>query len=228
LEQEKVVGELKSRFVSIASHEFRTPLSTILSSASLIGSYTDRGDLDGIRRHVGRIKNSIKILQDVLNEFLSLSKLEDGKITTNMEDIPIAVLVKEIQEDIHLLMKDGQQLSCNHRGEEWVRLDKNLLRAVVVNLLTNAIKFSPENSTIQVDCTVENGSFDLVFKDQGMGIPIEDQPKLFERFFRASNANQTQGTGLGLYIVKRYVEIMGGTISMKSTVGEGTEFWIRF
>jgi PAS domain S-box-containing protein len=228
LEKEKEVGVLKSRFVSIASHEFRNPLSAILSSASLIASYVERQDMDGIRRHVARIKGSVGVLQTILGDFLSLGRIEDGKVAVHREAIDLPKFMAEVQEDLHLLLKPGQALRCDYEGKAEIWLDKNLLRVVVVNLMSNAVKFSPENTSIHLHCSVGPDACCISVRDQGMGIPEADHSKLFGRFFRASNASQTQGTGLGLYIVKKYVELMGGTLTFESQVGVGTTFDIVF
>ncbi len=229
LEREKEIGHLKSRFVSIASHEFRTPLSTILSSASLVNSYAERGDIPAIQKHAGRIKNSVGNLQNILNEFLSLGRIEDGRVETRPEDVNLRELAQEVEEDLQSILRKDQTLSCQHTGEDMVYLDKNLLRIILSNLVANAIKYSPEGSPIEVFCSVEKGKgTEIRVRDRGIGISEYDQEHLFERFFRASNSGSVSGTGLGLYIVKRYAELLGGTVGFTSRVGEGSEFWVRF
>lgn len=224
LEREKEIGALRSRFVSIASHEFRNPLSTILSSASLITTYADRQELEGVKKHANRIKGAVSVLQSILGEFLSLGRIEDGKVAVHPESFTISTFLEELHEDMMLLAKAGQEMRFIPSGENVVFLDKNLLRALLVNLLSNAIKFSPENSTILLTADVRKNRCHISVIDQGMGIPADDQPKMFERFFRASNAYQTPGTGLGLFIVKKYIEMMQGTLDFTSVVGEGTTF----
>lgn len=224
LEKEKELGALKSRFVNIASHEFRTPLATILSSAGLINSYADRSDFENVKRHTARIKNSVNHLQNILQEFLSLGKIEDGKVEPKIEAINLPELLHEIEEDLKPILKKGQKITCQHAGETIAQTDRNLLRIIAINLISNAIKYSPEDSPIEVECRAAAGKIEIVVRDRGIGISENDQRKLFERFFRASNSGSTTGTGLGLYIVKRYAELLGGSVAFSSQVGEGSEF----
>lgn len=228
LEREKEISTLKTHFVSIASHEFRTPLSTILSSAALIGNYAERGDTASIKRHAERIKNSVQNLNTILGEFLSLGRIEDGKVEPRFEAVNLPELIHEVEEDMRAILKKGQTISYQHGGDDEAMLDKNLLRNVVINLLSNASKYSPEGAPVEVVCNVQNGRTELIVKDKGIGISEQDQQKLFSRFFRATNAGNVSGTGLGLYIVRRYVEMMGGSVQCQSQVGEGSEFRVEF
>lgn len=227
LETERELGELKSRFVSMASHEFRTPLSTVLSSASLIGSYADREDYENVKKHSQRIKTAVNNLNTILTEFLSLGKLEEGKTEPNLLETNLPTLVEEVHSEIKALFRNGQSLSYEHQGDSKTILDPGLLKHVLLNLISNAIKYSPENAPIKVASYVQPNEVFLQVVDQGMGIPEADQKHLFSRFFRAANASNIQGTGLGLYIVKRYIELMNGEIGFTSTEGVGTTFWIK-
>jgi PAS domain S-box-containing protein len=227
LETERELGELKSRFVSMASHEFRTPLSTVLSSASLINTYADRLDFENIKKHGARIKKTVNNLNTILTEFLSLGKLEEGKTKPNLQETSLLEIVEEVRNEIAPLFKEGQELVHQHEGSEVARLDPALFKHILLNLFSNATKYSPENTTITVKSKVNQGKISLQIFDQGMGIPEADQKYLFSRFFRATNASNIQGTGLGLYIVKRYVELMNGEIGIRSEEGKGTEFWIN-
>lgn len=228
LDKERTLNEMKSKFVSIASHEFRTPLSTILSSVSLIDRYHSEEDREKRARHIDRIKSSVKNLTEILNDFLSLEKLEAGKVDLHVAIIDLPQFCEEITEELQALAKPGQVIQYRHEGDSRnVQLDKQLLRNVFINLLNNAIKYSPENSTIEFS-THTDGEIRMQFRDQGMGIPEEDQEHLFERFFRAGNVTAIQGTGLGLNIVRKYVELMGGTIGFTSQVNKGTIFTLTF
>ena len=228
LEKEKVVNDLKSRFVSMASHEFRTPLSTILSSISLLAKYTTTEDQLKRDKHIDRIKSSVKTLTDILNEFLSLGKIEEGKVDIKNDNFDLKEFFSDIIYEMNVLLKPAQEINYTHIGTPITYTDSNLLKHVVVNLISNAIKFSPENSTIDIISEIKNDTTSLKIIDQGMGIPKSDQVHLFERFFRASNVTNIQGTGLGLHIVGRYVDLLKGTIQYSSELEKGSTFTITF
>ncbi len=228
LSKEKELSDLKSRFVSMASHEFRTPLSTILSSASLVAKYTESEEQDKRDRHIQRIKSSVNNLTDILNEFLSLGKIEDGKIVSHYADFSIKEMGTAICNELTGIARPGQQLIYTHQGNEIVHLDPTLFRNVIINLLSNAIKFTPENGTITITSKVTPKKISLRIKDNGLGISPEDQSHLFERFFRGANVINIQGTGLGLHIVGKYIELMNGQIEFNSVLEKGTEFIITF
>jgi len=230
LKKERELGDLKSRFVTTASHEFRTPLSTILSSASLIGKYSKEEDDAKRKKHVDRIKEAVSNMREILEDFLSLGKLEEGQIVINME----LLSGQELKDELHRIVnsmdqlhKPGQEILLEGEEAGTVRVDKRLMANVVSNLLSNAIKFSPENSPIHLKYAKSKGKFFFSIKDSGIGISDEDQQHLFERFFRAKNASNIQGTGLGLNIVSKYLELMGGKISCESAINEGTTFTIE-
>jgi PAS domain S-box-containing protein len=227
LAKEKELNDLKSRFVSMVSHEFRTPLATILSSLSLVRKYKETNDNEKQEKHMERIKTSVNNLTDILNDVLSLSKLEEGKVTVAPEDIDISEFVNEVLQDVQVIAKSGQQLNYKHiQGELLTSLDKKILRHILFNLVTNAIKFSPENKPVTIQTSIINNKFILSVEDQGIGISEEDQKHLFESFFRGENAINIQGTGLGLNIVSRYVDLLEGTIQLNSKLDEGTKFTI--
>lgn len=229
LAKEKELNELKSRFVSMASHEFRTPLSTILSSAFLVTKYETTQDQHKREKHIQRIVSSVNMLTDILNDFLSVGKIEEGKIQIRMMDFSIKELIDNLIFEMQTILKEGQKIVYNHEGESVVFLDPNLMKHIVMNLLSNAIKFSPTQSSIIINTTTTGKNIlDFSIKDAGLGISKEDQEHLFERFFRGGNVTNIQGTGLGLHIVSKYVELMNGKISVKSNIEEGTEFNIQF
>lgn len=228
LEKERELNELKTKFVSIASHEFRTPLSTVLSSASLIQQYKDKGDIDKLDKHVQRIKSSVNHLTLILNDFLSLGKLDEGKVEVNSETIDVNLFLQEIGEEVQSFLKDGQQITAKvDPGVNFILSDSRILRNIMFNLISNASKYSEPGKSIEVRCSPVNGAIAFDVKDDGIGIPKEDHKHLFDRFFRASNAGQIQGTGLGLNIVKRYVELLNGKISFVSEYGKGSTFTVR-
>ncbi len=228
LSKEKELGDLKSRFVSMASHEFRTPLSTILSSASLLAKYTETTEQEKRNKHIDRIKSSVNNLTDILNEFLSIGKIEDGKIEARFIRFNVKEFIANICTEMGGIVKKGQQIKYTHTGLQVINLDDSLLRNIIFNLLSNAIKFTSDDGVIEILSTVENGNFTITVVDNGIGISEEDQQHLFERFFRASNATNIQGTGLGLHIVAKYAELMNGTISFVSQLEKGTSITITF
>ena len=228
LGKEKELSDMKSRFVSMASHEFRTPLSTILSSASLIAKYVEGDEQEKRDKHIKRIKSAVSNLTDILNDFLSIGKMEDGKIITNITNFNITEFLTTISSELQSIAKNGQQIEYTHSGQQHVQLDASLLRNVIINLLSNAIKFSPENKIIHINSEVTPQEITVVIKDAGIGISDEDQQHLFERFFRGANATNIHGTGLGLHIVAKYIELMDGQIDFNSKLEEGTTFIIKF
>ncbi len=228
LEKERVLNEMKSRFVSMASHEFRTPLATILSSLSLVKKYGELKEDEKQATHINKIKLSINNLTDILNDVLSVSKLDEGKVSYSPEEFELEEFIKETVADLQGLTKNGQKIIYQHKGKSLVWLDKKVLRHVLFNLVSNAIKFSEENKKILVSTSLQNKNLELLVSDEGMGIPKADQEHLFERFFRGRNATNIQGTGLGLNIVGKYIELMNGTIDFKSVENKGTTFILKF
>jgi signal transduction histidine kinase len=224
LEKEKELGELKSRFVSIASHEFRTPLSAILSSVSLIDRYKNPEDEQKRIKHIERIKENVSHLNEMLKDLLSLGKLEEGMIKAAPELFDANEQIKELCIEMQEIAKQGQTIEYNFTGNTVGFSDKKLLRNVLVNLISNAIKFSPENEVIAVSAQQDQDNLIVSIADRGIGISKEDQEKLFERFFRAKNAVNIQGTGLGLHIVQKYVDLLQGNIQIKSELEKGTTF----
>ncbi len=226
LNKEKQLNEIKSRFVSMASHEFRTPLTTVLSSASLISKYTDGTDKEKRDKHINRIKESVTHLNDILEDFLSLGKLDEGKLFVDITIFDLDNLLQRLIEEMKVQLKKGQLLQYSFTGEKEFYSDNKLLRNIGINLISNAIKFSDENKIIEIDCRVENDRALLSIKDEGIGISEEDKKHLFTSFFRGKNAANIQGTGMGLHIVKRYVNLLKGSITLESDLQKGTTFKI--
>ena len=224
LDKERELSEIKSRFVSMASHEFRTPLSTVLSSASLLSKYVTGDDQDKREKHIFRIKDSVKHLNDILEDFLSLGKLEEGKVTTLFSLINLNDLLRDVLEEMKAQTKRGQKIEYVCEGLCDIYSDKNLLRNILIILISNAIKFSDEEKSIWINSSVVDGMISISIRDEGIGISEEDQQYLFSSFFRGKNAVNIQGTGLGLHIVKRYVALLNGTINLQTGLGSGTTF----
>ncbi|MGZ3951252.1 MAG: PAS domain S-box protein, partial [Flavisolibacter sp.] len=222
LDKERQLSEIKSRFVSMASHEFRTPLSTVLSSASLLARYTTTEDQEKRQRHIEKIKGSVKHLNDLLDDFLSLGKLDEGKVGADFGELNLFELVGDTIDEMKGLAKKFQNIEYEHSGPEAIESDKKLIKNILINLISNAIKFSDEGKTIHVASLVRADEAVISVKDEGIGISKEDQAHLFSSFFRGKNALNIQGTGLGLHIVKRYLDLLGGEVNLKSEIGNGT------
>ncbi len=228
LEREKELNELKGRFVSMASHEFRTPLSTILSSATLASKYQSTADFEKQSKHLDRIKSSVTHLTNILNDFLSLSKLEEGMVILRPETVQFKEYFENLRNEMQEITKDGQvlKLMMNLDTEKGI-IDPMLFKNTCINLISNAIKYSNEDTEIDLMVQAQPASLVFSVKDKGIGIPEKEQRNLFERFFRAQNAMNIQGTGLGLNIIKRYVEMMDGVIIFSSKEGVGSIFTVE-
>jgi PAS domain S-box-containing protein len=225
LEKERELNELKTKFVSIASHEFRTPLSTVLSSASLIKQYNERAENDKVDKHVERIKTSVNHLTSILNDFLSLGKLEEGVVDIVNDRIVLKEFVDSVSDEITPTLKEGQALVVDWKNSrKEIISDSRILKNILFNLISNASKYSDVTKSIILKLVDTDGSFTFSIEDNGIGIPKEDQKHLFDRFYRASNAGNIQGTGLGLNIVRRYAELLGGQITFQSDYGKGSTF----
>ncbi len=228
LSKEKDLSDLKSSFVSMASHEFRTPLSTILSSASLLAKYRLTEEQDKRDKHVQRIKSSVFNLNNILNEFLSLGKIEDGRIHAVYTHFDLEALITTQYHEMTDIFKSGQAVHYQHEGEKMVKLDETLFKNILINLLSNAAKFSEENKNIYLKSRVTDKDIQFQIQDEGIGISEHDLKHLSEIFFRGQNAVNIQGTGLGLHIVTKYMEMMNGTISIKSELNKGTTINLSF
>jgi len=229
LEKEKELGHLKSRFVSMASHEFRTPLSAIQLSASLIDKYAEPFRNSNVDKHVAKIKNAVSNLTTILNDFLSLEKLEAGKVEPDVFEFDLVKFAEDITEEMQQVTKQNQNIIYQHTGvNNMVELDQNLLKNCIFNLISNAIKYSGENTFIEFNTELNDQTCIITIKDNGIGIPENDQKHLFEAFFRAHNTGNIPGTGLGLNIVARYTQLMRGEINFKSSVNQGTQFILTF
>jgi PAS domain S-box-containing protein len=223
LEKEKVLGDLKTRFVSMASHEFRTPLTSILGSATLIEKYTKAEDQSKREQHINRIKSSVSHLTEILEEFLSVGKLEDGKLEIHPTEFSIRAFINDILSDFSSYV---QVIRFELTEDFTCFQDSSILRKVIFNGLSNALKFSQKEVVISV--ILEGKQVIIAIKDQGIGISEEDQKHLFERFFRGGNATVIQGTGLGLHLVDRYMRLLSGEVEIKSELNRGTELLIKF
>ncbi|HUH26608.1 sensor histidine kinase [Gelidibacter sp.] len=228
LKSEQELNDMKSRFVSLASHEFRTPLSAILTSAILIGKQNGDGKADKREKYLARIERNVNNLTIILNDFLSLSKMDEGKVMPINERVDLISYSKKLVKDTNITLKKNQTIMVTSANEElFVHLDRKLLNHILNNLLSNASKYSSEGATIDFKITEKNKTILLEISDHGIGIPQEEQKYIFGRFFRAKNAFNIEGTGLGLSIAKHYTELMGGTITFKSEPKHGTTFSVE-
>ena len=226
LEKEKELSEMKSRFVTTASHEFRTPLTSILSSVSLIGKYQENSQQSNREKHIHRIKSAVSDLTGILNDFLSLSKLEEGRVDVDFSEVDLKELCSTVARETRGLLKGDQKVQHKLSGHPTtVNSDSKILKNILFNLVSNAIKYS--DIDIYCDITISDSHFEIKIRDQGIGIPAEDQKFLFTRFFRAGNVTNIQGTGLGLNIVRRYVELLEGDISYTSELEVGSTFHVK-
>lgn len=228
LTKELELGELKSRFVSMASHEFRTPLTGILSSITLIGKYNTLGQEEKKQKHVKRIRSSVENLTNILNDFLSLDKLQAGKIKCHPREFDFSFFLKEFIVEAKSLKNANQKIIVTQNND--VNLfysEPQLLKNILFNLFSNAIKYSTEDGKIKIESSLTKSGLTLKITDEGMGIPKSEQKHLFERFFRAKNASNIQGTGLGLNIVQQYVRLLGGEINYESEENIGSTFQIK-
>lgn len=227
LEKERELGALKSRFVTMASHEFRTPLTTIMSSSSLL----DRYDGDKYERekkiHVTRIKQSAKLLNEMLNDMLSLNKLEEGNIKPHYTQINLDVFFESIVRASDSFKRANQKLSVKHSGVETIVSDREFLRNIVSVILSNAFRYTHDEDVVLLEADVNDEALTIKITDRGMGIPPEDQEYIFTRFFRGHNVANIPGTGLSLSIAKSYVDLLKGSIEFTSNLNEGTVFRVH-
>jgi len=223
LSREKELYEMKSNFLGIASHEFRTPLGTILSSASLLKKYTENIPQESITKHIDRISSSVIHLNAILNDFLTLEKLRKGFVDFELTEFNLPEFITQTISEVDEIAKsNNQRIQYTHIGESNVSQSPKILKNILLNLLSNASKFSDQGKKIKITTEVTVTSISLIIQDHGIGISLSDQKKLFTEFYRASNAKNIQGTGLGLVIVKNYINMLSGTISLSSRPNKGT------
>ncbi len=227
LAQEKELSELKSRIITTISHEYRTPLTTIASSAELLEVYGHKWDNDKQLKHFQRIQSAIKHMIALIDDVLFVNKAEFEKLEFNPAPLNLEAFINELIDELQSLVSDKYNLTFTTVGKcTNAALDEKLLRQIFTNLISNALKYSPDGGKVQVRLTCEDNHVIFQVQDEGIGIPIEDQQKLFESFARASNVGAIAGTGLGLSIVKKCVNLHGGQITVESEVGAGTTFTV--
>lgn len=227
LKKEKELNELKTKFLSMVSHEFKTPLSGILTSATLVGKYPLSEQQNKRDRHLRIIIDKVHYLNNILNDFLSIERLETGKVTYKFSTFKLSKVINEVVYNANMLLKNGQQIIFPSEIDEYiVTQDEKILELCLSNLIHNAIKYSPENTDITMEITQQNDLLTISVIDRGMGIPKESQKNIFSRYFRAENAINIQGTGIGLNIVKGHLKNLNGNITFESEENQGSTFTI--
>ncbi len=235
LAKEKELNELKSRFISIASHELRNPLTTIMSASELLEYYSEDSHNDQKTSYIHLIRSSVNQMTELLDDVLMLAKSEAGKLLCNPQCFDLFNFCQELIEEMQFNASNHHTINFINESAELgdsigsfiVYMDDKLLRHILINLISNGIKYSPQGSVVDLHLKVEDEFVIFQVKDSGIGIPPEDKIKLFESFHRARNVGNIPGTGLGLVIVKNYVELHGGTIDVESEVGKGTKFLVK-
>ena len=228
LKNEIELSELKTKFLSLVSHEFKTPLSAILTSALLLRKYKKEEQQHKRDKHIQIISDEVHYLNTILNDFLSLEKLDKGKVNYNFSTFKLSKVVNEVVYNANMLLKGGQQI---YYPEDIDGLsmyqDEKIVELSLSNVVNNAVKYSLENTVIDIDVTQNENITIFKIKDNGIGIPLKDQKNIFNRYFRAENVLLTQGTGIGLNIVKEHLERLNGKIYFESKEHEGSIFTIE-
>lgn len=232
LEKEKELNQLKSRFITMASHEFRTPLAIISSSSGILQKFSDRLNEEKKQEHLKTIQNTIKHITQILDDVLMINRGEADKLELRLELLDIVSFCRHLAQEIESSYSQHTIKFSVNLGKDIitnsliVQFDEKLLQQILTNLLTNAIKYSPDSNLVDFSLTKDNNQVIFKISDHGIGIPEADQIKLFESFHRASNVGNISGTGLGLSIVKKCVELHRGQISFHSQIGQGTTFTV--
>jgi signal transduction histidine kinase len=228
LEQERELSELKSRFVTTASHEFRTPLAMIMTSSELLERYGDRMDDDQKREKLVRIQVEVKNMARLLDDVLTVNKsVEAVNFDFDPEPIDVVEFCRQVMDGMASSDRDQHHFRLSVAGDRtMVNLDRKFMNDILVNLFANAIKYSLPNTEIVVKLICDEYQTVVQVQDRGIGIPEVDQKRLFEAFHRGANVGTVSGTGLGLTIAKQAVELHGGTITFESSLGVGTTFTV--
>ena len=231
LEKEKELGELKSRVITTISHEFRTPLTTIMGSTELLKHYGQAWSEDKKLKHFQRIEYAVEQITKLLNDVILIDQTEVGELEVNPTQLDIEVITREIVEELQRSWESqpvGKKriiptiIFSTQVDETQAELDGKLMRQILTHLVSNAVKYSAQGKKVCLDLVSQQGQAIFRIQDEGIGIPAEDRERVFETFYRASNAGTIQGTGLGLAIAKKCVDLLGGQITLESEVGVGT------
>jgi signal transduction histidine kinase len=225
LDKERELIELKSRFVAMTSHEFKTPLAIISSSTQLLKQSHNKMSKEKIEKSLDKIMRQVEFMSKLIDEVLFVSKKESKTIKFQPKEGILEVICKDILDDMKSNAEEFKRITFEYKGDLISRLyDPNLIKLILHNLLGNALKYSPQNALVLFELTSTPTQDVIIVKDLGIGIPKQDISHLFEPFYRASNADSIQGTGLGLIVTKQAIELHGGTIEVDSVEGKGTKF----
>lgn len=225
LQRERELNDLKTKFLSLVSHEFKTPLSGILTAATLVGKYNTEEGQGKREKHLKTIIGEVRRLNTILTDFLSIERLEQGKEVYRLADFSLSKVVNEVIYDANMILKDGQKINYPQNIDDTIiNQDERIVGLALTNLLHNAIKYSSEDTEIDFRVNLSENKIAFHIKDQGIGIPEADQKHIFDRYFRAENVLLTQGTGIGLNIIKAHIENLGGSIYFKSKENTGSVF----
>lgn len=228
LKKEKELGELKTKFLSLVSHEFKTPLSGILTSATLLGKYTGSEQQLKREKHINTIKNKVYNLNGIIDDFLSIERIDLGKVNYKFTNFNVSKVVNEVLYDANMVLKSGQKINYPKNIDEYsIYQDEKIVELILFNLVRNAVKYSPENTIIDFEVDLNTEKITFKVSDQGIGIPENDQKFIFQRYFRAENVLNEQGTGIGLNIIKSHVDSLGGNISFISKENIGSTFTVE-
>lgn len=225
LKKERELNELKTKFLSMVSHEFKTPLSGILTSTILLGKYKLAEQQEKREKHLRTITDKVHYLNNILNDFLSVERLESGKVNYRFTTFRLSKVINEVVYNANMLLKSGQKIVFPPEVDEYlIRQDEKILELCLSNLVHNAIKYSPEDTLIEIGVKKKGDFLVLEVRDQGIGIPEASRKNIFSRYYRAENALNDQGTGIGLNIVQGHLKNLGGNITFTSDEGKGSTF----
>ena len=228
LKKERELNELKSKFLSLVSHEFKTPLSGILTSTILLEKYQLTEEQEKRDKHLKKITEKVHYLNSILNDFISLERLDSSNENYKFKTFNLSKVINEVVYNANMLLKSGQHINIPLNSADYVLFqDEKILELILSVLIYNAIKYSPENSEIDLEISTDTKNIIFTIKDQGMGIPKNDQKFVYNRYFRAENVLNIQGTGIGLNIVKEHLKNLGGTINFISTENKGSVFFVE-
>ncbi len=228
LREHQSISRLKSDFVTLVSHEFRTPLAAILNATELLEDSYDLLTEDKRQNFFHMIKTEVHRLSAMLQEILALGKIDAGQMQLRIQPIDLPQLCQRVAQEAHLAYQNHPAIQIQLASPcPTIQSDQQLLHLILINLLSNALKYSPENTTATLHASADNSRIHLEIIDQGIGIPASAKPHLFEAFYRAPNVGQVKGTGVGLYVTRRCVELLQGTISVISSPGEGSRFVVE-
>lgn len=227
LEKERQLNQIQTEFIHTVSHEYRTPLAVILACSQLLENNAESLSPEKLQRNCHKIQQSVKYMVRLLEDLLTFNKVESGELKFNPAPIDLKKFCKQVVKEYKLLDNNQHKIQVNFRSKKSTAcVDSQLVQQMLGNLLSNALKYSSVGSAIALVITHEDNQIIFQVQDNGIGIPLEDQPHIFDPFYRALNVGTRRGTGMGLTIAQKAVHLHGGTISFESEVGVGTTFTV--